>query len=48
MIALESFQGRSDCRVTIGWFTAAARRALKAALERCRQKRRAQEDNVPL
>lgn len=48
MICLESFHARSDCRVTVGWFTAAERRALRSALERCRQKRHAAQTSASL
>ena len=46
LIALEAFKSRSDCRVTVGFFTAAERRILKCALERCRQKRQAAQNTA--
>ena len=39
LIAIESF--RNDCRVTWGWFSAAERKTLRAALERARKRREA-------
>jgi hypothetical protein len=39
LIALESFPNSTECRVTWGWFSAAERRTLRAALERARKGR---------
>ena len=35
-----------DCRVSWGWFSAAERRALRAALERARKRRIAAENKI--
>jgi hypothetical protein len=39
LIALESFDTRNDCRVTIGWLSKEERQSLKAGLERARRRR---------
>jgi hypothetical protein len=41
LIAIESFPNSTDCRVTWGWFSAAERKMLRAALERARERREA-------
>ena len=39
-LAIESAEARCNfCRVTIGWFSAQERKALRNALEVCRRKR---------
>ena len=44
LIAIEASPGFADCRVTWGWFAAAERKALRAALERARKRRVAAEN----
>ena len=44
LIAIEASPSSADCRVTWGWFSAAERKALRAALERARKRRAAAEN----
>ena len=44
LIAIEASPSSADCRVTWGWFSAAERKALRAALERARKRRVAAEN----
>jgi hypothetical protein len=44
LIALESFETRNDCRVTIGWLSKEERKSLKAGLERARRRRQDQKE----
>jgi len=52
IICLESFQTRTDCRVSIGWFDAEEKVVMRNALLRCKRKRKAKQDatkaNAPL